>query len=564
MIAVKSQSKKFNYLMLMIFLALNIASVWIFGSQGRFYSANDLKFHLARIAELVHDLHFHDSLLSPLSFTFFKGTGTAIQIFYPNLTILPFAMLQLIIKQPILALYIMLIMYNFLGCCLSYFLMLRFTNQNQLQSGLFALIYNFSLYHLTDLFIRFDLGEWLAMIFLPLVFYGGYQVLNGKANEWKFGTLGLALIGYSHILTFALSIGCLIGGWSIGWLVIRPQDFHQRVLAACKLLVSTFLLTLFEFYPLIRLSLLNNIHFPTRYNLLVSPNGKLPSISSFLVTACNNQLTKNLGIMFLMVLLGCLIMWQKMPQLYRWSCALLVLLVICTTTLFPWHAFQKTSLAEIQFPWRLLTLASFFLALNGSWLIAAIFRQFDQSGQGEGHIWWAIILTIVVVLPTLSAEQMTLYQIKKKDQVVNLKHKSIGTHYWITDQEYQKFVKVSNNTDYYPTKSYYARKSILAGQILARTGNLKMIKTEYRHNQLTAILKSPTAQKVSLPWLKYRGINYRLLVNRRQQHSGTSKRGTFLIKLRKGQNIIHLKVRTGSDQIAIELIALICGGCLLF
>ena len=236
MLESKERTVKFNYLMVILFLALSLVAVGIFGSQGRFYSANDLKFHLARIAELVHDLRFHDSFLSPLSFTFFKGTGTAVQIFYPNLTLLPFAFLQLLIKQPIVALYMMLALYSWAGCCLSYFLMLRFTKQNQLQSGLFAVIYNFSLYHTTDLFIRFDLGEWLAMIFLPLVFYGGYQILAGKWNEWKFGAIGLALVGYSHVLTFALSIGIIMVGWLIGWLLRRPTDLRNRLIAAIKML----------------------------------------------------------------------------------------------------------------------------------------------------------------------------------------------------------------------------------------------------------------------------------------------------------------------------------------
>ncbi|MFT8870418.1 hypothetical protein [Liquorilactobacillus nagelii] len=563
MLESKERTVKFNYLMVILFLALSLVAVGIFGSQGRFYSANDLKFHLARIAELVHDLRFHDSFLSPLSFTFFKGTGTAVQIFYPNLTLLPFAFLQLLIKQPIVALYMMLALYSWVGCCLSYFLMLRFTKQNQLQSGLFAVIYNFSLYHTTDLFIRFDLGEWLAMIFLPLVFYGGYQVLAGKWNEWKFGAIGLALVGYSHVLTFALSIGIIMVGWLIGWLLRRPTDLHNRLIAAIEMLGSTFLLTFFEFYPLVRLSLLNNIHFPTRYNLLVSPNGKLPDLNSFLATALSNQLTKNLGIILLLILIGELIMWRMVPKLYRWSWILLVLLVICTTTFFPWQYFQRTPLAVIQFPWRLLTIASFFLALSGSWLFATLFGLITQRWRIKGEKWWGLILVLVVMLPTLSAELLTLNQDKKTDQLVNFNRKSVGTHYWITDQEYQKFVKVSSNTDYYPIKAYSARNSILKRKILTTKGKLRMSVTKFEHNQMTIELISKSAQTANLPWIKYQGINYQLSVNGRHQQLKTSKRGTFLVKLKRGKNKVSLKVNAFTGQFLAEIITVAASACLL-
>lgn len=563
MFANKIRSRCFDYLVLIVFLFLSIWSCWIFGKQGRFYSANDLKFHLARITELVNDLRFHNSLLNPLNFASFKNTGVAVQAFYPSLTLWPFALLQIIFKQPIFALYTTIVIYSFLGCWLSYFLLLRFTDNDQLQSALFAVIYNFSIYHVTDLFIRFDLGEWLAMLFLPLIFYGGYQVLKGWPSEWKFGTIGLTLVGYSHVLTLALSLLFLGGSWLIGWLILRPRDFATRLTAAGKLILSTLMLLLFELYPLVKLTLFNNIHFPAKYNLVRSPTGKLPSLGNFLRLAFNDQLTKNLGLLLPLILIGCLLLWRKMPLFYRWSWILLVLLVACTTTFFPWAYLQRTPIAIIQFPWRLLTIASLFMALNGSWLIAALFRSIVYRWKIKGKLIWSCLLLLLVVFPTLSAEKSQLYQDKKSDQLADLNKKALGRHYWINDQLYSKFVKASDNTDYYPEHAFIANKSILQQKVLTASGSFKLPLTKYHNNQLITKINSTHLQKVNLPWLKYQGIKYQLFVNHQRQQFKASDRSTFQIRLKRGENKISLKSKSLTGQFMSEVAALFSGIYLL-
>ena len=39
-------------------------------------------------------------------------------------------------------------------------------------------------YHLTDMYIRNSLGEFLSFVFIPLVFLGLYNLFNDEKNDW--------------------------------------------------------------------------------------------------------------------------------------------------------------------------------------------------------------------------------------------------------------------------------------------------------------------------------------------------------------------------------------------
>ncbi|MFT9214442.1 MAG: hypothetical protein ABF518_08470, partial [Liquorilactobacillus ghanensis] len=264
-----------------------------------------------------------------------------------------------------------------------------------------------------------------------------------------------------------------------------------------------------------------------------------------------------------LILIGCLLLWRKMPLFYRWSWILLVLLVACTTTFFPWAYLQRTPIAIIQFPWRLLTIASLFLALNGSWLIAALFRSIVYHWKIKGKLIWSCLLLLLVVFPTLSAEKSQLYQDKKSDQLADLNKKALGRHYWINDRLYSKFVKASDNTDYYPERAFIANKSILQQKVLTASRSFKLPLTKYRNNQLITKINSTHLQKVNLPWLKYQGIKYLLLVNHQRQQFKASDRSTFQIRLKRGENKISLKSKSLTGQFMAEVAALFSGIYLL-
>ncbi len=68
-----------------------------------------------------------------------------------------------------------------------------------------SILYTLGIYRLGNCYTRSAYGEFLAMMFLPLVIYGFYEVFFGDGQKWAFLTIGLTGVLQSHIITAALT-----------------------------------------------------------------------------------------------------------------------------------------------------------------------------------------------------------------------------------------------------------------------------------------------------------------------------------------------------------------------
>ena len=78
-------------------------------------------------------------------------------------------------------------------------------NKKDFAGLLFATLYTFSLYRLDNIVIRFATGEFIAYAFIPLVFYGLYNILKGDYRKWYILSIGMALVAYSHLISLLLT-----------------------------------------------------------------------------------------------------------------------------------------------------------------------------------------------------------------------------------------------------------------------------------------------------------------------------------------------------------------------
>lgn len=104
-----------------------------------------------------------------------------------------------------------------------------------------AFLYTLSIYRLIDLYTRAALGEGMAMIFLPLVMWGMYELFLGNEKKWYLAALGFTGVMQCHILSTELAVcfGGLFGLLYIGRL--REKGRFRALLAAAG---STVLLNL--------------------------------------------------------------------------------------------------------------------------------------------------------------------------------------------------------------------------------------------------------------------------------------------------------------------------------
>ncbi|MFM9597059.1 hypothetical protein ACKI1O_47805, partial [Streptomyces scabiei] len=105
----------------------------------------------------------------------------------------------------------------------------------------------------------------------------------------------------------------------------KQSNKIQRLFDVLKAAITIFLLTIFEIYPMIKISLANKIRFPKKYNLLRSPDSRLPGLRKFIQLCLKNQLNMSLGILLIIIIVASLAFWKITPSLYKKSLILLII-----------------------------------------------------------------------------------------------------------------------------------------------------------------------------------------------------------------------------------------------
>lgn len=97
--------------------------------------------------------------------------------------------IRAVLKNPISAYYIYMVMEQFLGLVLAYLFAHRLSKRRDV-AILFSILLRFSVYILFNDFGRADIGESWAFVFVPVAFLGLYYLL--KANYYQ-GSICLVL-----------------------------------------------------------------------------------------------------------------------------------------------------------------------------------------------------------------------------------------------------------------------------------------------------------------------------------------------------------------------------------
>lgn len=111
-----------------------------------------------------------------------------------------------------------------------------------------AAVYALNPYRLLCLYQRSSAGEFCAMIFLPLVLAGAYEVLWGKEGRWPLLCLGMTGLAMTHLLTLELTaLFCALAALTALPRLLREK---RRIGAGCKAAGLTVLLCLWFLLPM--------------------------------------------------------------------------------------------------------------------------------------------------------------------------------------------------------------------------------------------------------------------------------------------------------------------------
>ena len=177
-----NQRYQFALFIVILFVLSILMMAWYFPDETVTAGGTDLMFHANRFYAIFQSIEFG-------MFPFYINThtlneyGYAANLFYPDFMLIPFA---LFIPSIGLASSYKLIIFTHTVVCgiLSYFCIRKVTKDNII-AFLFSLLYTFAIYRIIDFSYRGALGEYISFTFLPIVFWGLYEIIYGDyKHKW--------------------------------------------------------------------------------------------------------------------------------------------------------------------------------------------------------------------------------------------------------------------------------------------------------------------------------------------------------------------------------------------
>lgn len=342
-----------NWAVLVLSFLISVVSILpMFFFRDKLYG-DDVVFHINRLLSL-------DTIWkSPINFTTNGGTGQLINTFYPWLTYYPIFLVYKLTQSIFVAWMSFQFLVRFATCLLSFY-GLRLLRYSDKQVLIFSTFYLFSGYFLHNSYYRAAVGETLAMIFLPLVFVGVRLLTFGDYKKWWVLTLGMLGLVYSHVLSVVLASVLIFLAVVTSFCIWDSKK--ERLLGFLKATLVTLGMSLAYFVPMIeqfRYVTLRTTFKPflaktalslsDTWGLIVSSDLRTPSVNLLYLV----------GLVLSLAFAKCLVK-DREARIYLFISLALAFLTLKS---FPWQLLQESPVSNLQFPWRLWSLALLFFSL---------------------------------------------------------------------------------------------------------------------------------------------------------------------------------------------------------
>lgn len=436
-------SKK--YVAIMLIIAIIYCSTPLFNDFV--LKGHDTLFHLTRIEGIYEAILDHQF---PMWINMYENNtyGYATPIMYPQLFLIIPALLRVCGMSLMNSYKMLLFMVNASTVLISYYSFKGIFRRRD-AGAIGSLAYSLCLYRLCDVYTRGALGEMLAMAFFPLVLYGLFEVYLGNYKKWIILTLGMTGVLQSHILS-AYMCTFFAGIYFIIVLPIIVKNFGKRFLAIMKAIIVTVVVNLWFLVPFVSYY---SQDFKAKGASVASVEKEAIYFSQIFATfVCDNEMsiargtTQNempltVGGIFLIttalfVLIG--IYFKKViyqsNKLKRLSKAGLLTLagavvaIYMSLWIFPWYSFQKIIvgrlMTSIQFPWRMLGIASVLLSVV---LIIVVLMMHELFPK------WRRLISIVAIVLIFAN---SFYYMESTRDMNTIRNKEYASYTNVTDTLY--------------------------------------------------------------------------------------------------------------------------------
>ena len=261
-----------------------------------------------------------------------------------------------------------------------------------------------SVYRLMDIYVRAAVGEYTAMIFLPMIAYAMYRLYHPEEQrKLDYKGILLLIIGMTgvlqtHILTTEMVVLVLALYVILNFKVTKQIKTIESLALA---VVGTVLLNLWFIIPWLDYYL----NVPVRITdsagqaKWIQQNGAyigqyfavFQNIFGEASVKVTERMNLSPGLMLMLVFMAAGVLWLKgyASDMTRKLCVVSGITLFVASDMFPWnwladHSYLGIMLAQIQFPWRWIGFSCLFLTLLLACVLIDLKRVFSSETTQRG------------------------------------------------------------------------------------------------------------------------------------------------------------------------------------
>ncbi|KRN12934.1 hypothetical protein IV37_GL000566 [Fructilactobacillus fructivorans] len=532
---------------MMLFGLLSILIVLPYFHGGVVYNQFDLQFHISSIQENYLNVKNGNwtHILPDINTKTFGNFGYPNSLFYPIFTFLPEIFIHLIFKSAWISYLIFAIIANFL-ILLSMFILCRKLSISMIPSIIGSLIYEFSGFNQIWQFNNEDISQVMVLIFLPIAFYGVYQIILGNYKKWYILSIGMFLICMTHLVSLVM-VSMFVLFLAL-YVLFTNFNLREKVVRIITLIISAVVTLLLSAFFLVLL--LFNMHYVGNISVFVIQLDKFAiNLQNFFFNYLpNNNLETNwtqlsgIGILGLVAIALICVAWKHLSREYRYLVLGLIIFSLLTTNLFPWNLFQNV-MQFLQFPIRFMLIVSFLLAILGAKSTQIVLENNLLSSSKNFGIFFVILISSIGIIFTTSTTEY-------------LKHSGRQV---LSTEEFEKVSPEWDTLDYLPQVSQPIRDDLFKHSIPKMNTKQKGLKQgEYltSYDQVSYQLRSnKDLSSIRLPNIYYPGFH--AYVNNKEVPIKVDKNKAINIPVRKGINNIDIVYKKTITQIVTLWISII-------